>query len=276
MARPQKPGLDYFPLDVDFFEDDKILLISAEFGIKSEVLILRLLAKIYREGYFYKWGDDQCLLMSKSMGMAQCSKGWIEEVIKGLIRRTLFDRDCFNRHSVLTSSAIQRRYIQAKDDRKKFEGDRPYWLLASKTKPPLEDNPQINGSSPEINDNSPPINPQSKVKESRVKKSIVEKSKAEEITPPTPENEMGESVDFLKFQTWIDHTAPRVNQMREPFTQLQFEEVIRCYPSKGGVFVKELLRDMHDYESLFRSRSSSAVFKRWAVKRLPMRAEIRV
>ena len=32
MARPRKQGIDYFPFDVDFFEDDKVALIEAEFG----------------------------------------------------------------------------------------------------------------------------------------------------------------------------------------------------------------------------------------------------
>ena len=41
MARPQKDGLDYFPVDVDFYEDEKVELISAKYGSKGEVLILR-------------------------------------------------------------------------------------------------------------------------------------------------------------------------------------------------------------------------------------------
>ena len=34
MARPRKTGLDYFPFDVDFFEDEKIVAIAGEFGLK--------------------------------------------------------------------------------------------------------------------------------------------------------------------------------------------------------------------------------------------------
>jgi len=33
MARPQKNGLDYFPLDVDMDQDDKIALIEAQHGV---------------------------------------------------------------------------------------------------------------------------------------------------------------------------------------------------------------------------------------------------
>ena len=63
MARTNKVGIDYFSFDVDFFNDDKIQLIEAEFGIKGSITAIRLLCKIYNEGYFYGWGEDQCLLL---------------------------------------------------------------------------------------------------------------------------------------------------------------------------------------------------------------------
>jgi len=55
MGRSNKKGLDYFPMNVDFFEDDKLQLIEAEFGLKGSVVAIRLLCKIYKEGYFYQW-----------------------------------------------------------------------------------------------------------------------------------------------------------------------------------------------------------------------------
>ena len=41
MARPNKMGLDYFPFDVDFFNDEKIVAISGEFGIKGEIVVIK-------------------------------------------------------------------------------------------------------------------------------------------------------------------------------------------------------------------------------------------
>lgn len=41
MARPNKTGLDYFPLDIDFFDDEKIVAISGEFGIKGEIVAIK-------------------------------------------------------------------------------------------------------------------------------------------------------------------------------------------------------------------------------------------
>ncbi len=52
MARPTKDGLDYFPLDVDIFEDEKIEAIAGEFGIKGELAVIKLLCAVYKKGYF--------------------------------------------------------------------------------------------------------------------------------------------------------------------------------------------------------------------------------
>lgn len=162
MARPLKEGLDYFPLDVDFFEDDKIKLISVEFGVKAELVTIRLLSKIYKEGYFYKWGQDECLLFSKSIGISDCPVKYIQEVVKGLVRRCFFDKGCFDQFSVLTSSAIQRRYVTATLERKISFIDKPYWVLSSDETPKKEvnrPNNQVNRSNNQVN---PPNNPQSK------------------------------------------------------------------------------------------------------------------
>lgn len=161
MARPLKEGLDYFPFNVDFFEDDKIQLMSAEFGIKAELVIIRLFTKIYKNGYYYKWGDDQCLLFSMAMGVGKRSM-WVQEVINGCIRRCLFDKGCYDEFGVLTSTAIQRRYILAIKERKTVVLDRPYWLLSSDETPINEVNPQNNGVNPPDNPIKPPNNPQSK------------------------------------------------------------------------------------------------------------------
>ena len=128
MARPKKQGLDYFPFDVDFFEDDKVELIEAEFGYKSIVIIVKLLCKIYKNGYFYNWGDDECLLLAKQLGAGFVPK-FVDEVVAGLVRRSFFDKTVFDSFRVLTSRGIQRRYIAVAKDRQKDDQPPNYWLL---------------------------------------------------------------------------------------------------------------------------------------------------
>ena len=48
MARPIKTGLNYFPLDVDFFDDPKICAVTVEHGIKGQAAAIMLLCAIYR------------------------------------------------------------------------------------------------------------------------------------------------------------------------------------------------------------------------------------
>lgn len=113
MARTNKTGIDYFPFDVDFFDDDKIQLIESEFGMKGGYIAVRLLCKIYKEGYYYKWGTDECLLFTKSLGIEGVSKSLVDEIISGLIRRCFLDKKCFDKFGILTSKGIQSRYFEA-------------------------------------------------------------------------------------------------------------------------------------------------------------------
>ena len=48
MARPQKKGLDYFPMDVDIFNDTKLKVVRAGYGSDGVMLYLYLLCAIYK------------------------------------------------------------------------------------------------------------------------------------------------------------------------------------------------------------------------------------
>lgn len=111
MARPRKTGLDYFPFDVDFFTDEKVVCIGGEFGVKGELTIIRLLCAIYRNGYFIQWNDSLKYKLRREMDGV--SAGLLEEIVQRLVERNFFDEDLFNTASVLTSEGIQRRYFEA-------------------------------------------------------------------------------------------------------------------------------------------------------------------
>ena len=58
----QTTGLEFFYLSVDFFENDKILLVEQELGSRATLLVLRLLARIYHKGIFLPLGKGtECL-----------------------------------------------------------------------------------------------------------------------------------------------------------------------------------------------------------------------
>lgn len=156
MARPTKDGLDYFPLDVDFFENEKIEAISGEFGLKGEAIAIRLLCAIYDKGYFIVWND--LLKMKLLKRIPGTSKELLDQVINRLVKWDLFNEDLFNSDMVLTSKAIQEVYLEATKRRKK-QKPTLYWI-----------NDDSNPPSTGVNVY---INPQSKVNKSKVNKSKV-------------------------------------------------------------------------------------------------------
>lgn len=156
MARKSRPGLDYFPFDVDFFDDDKIELISSEFGNKGVVITIRLMCRIYRNGYYCQWGQDESLLFAKRVGDGVTGP-LADEVVKGLVRRSFFDKGVFDRFAILTSKGIQTRYIDAKERAKNIQFIKEYTLI--------DDNVLFKWNNVLINSLNDHINPQRKGEE---------------------------------------------------------------------------------------------------------------
>ncbi|SHF50184.1 DUF4373 domain-containing protein [Dysgonomonas macrotermitis] len=172
MARPLKRGLDYFPFDIDFFEDEKIGAISGEFGIKGEIATIKLLCAVYRNGYFLQW--NEMLKMKLLKNLPGVSAELIDQIVSRLVKWGFYDQSLFDSDKILTSVGIQTRYFEAIKRRKTNEVF-PYLL--------------VNVCNNGINDNNNSItadnNTQSKGNNSTViekeKLSIESKKKAEEL-----------------------------------------------------------------------------------------------
>jgi len=209
MAAPNKIGLNYFSLDVDFFEDEKILAISGEFAVKGEIITLRLLCEIYRNGYFVEYTE---LLKNKLARLGGLSGGLVDEVTNKLVKYNFFNEVVFREHKILTSKAIQKRYLEATKRRKHIHSFE-FWLLN-------EVNVNINDASSDINVN---IYSQSKVKESKVNK---KKSIKEKVLPPP----------LSKIQK-IEERKKREKEF--------YAELIPFV----GQFTKEMIREFYDHWS---------------------------
>ncbi|MFS1028276.1 Lin1244/Lin1753 domain-containing protein [Enterococcus casseliflavus] len=160
MARPTKKGLDYFPLDVDFLSDLKVRRIIKACGKEAVHILVALLANIYRdEGYYVLWDDDLAFLVADEVGTKE---GTVEELVRKAVQVKFFDKDIFDKYSVLTSKGIQNRYILATKERKKVELEFKYLM----TNEVNRSNISINGRNNSVNQGN---NQQSKVKESKVK-----------------------------------------------------------------------------------------------------------
>lgn len=126
MARPQKTGLEYFPFDVDFFDDDKISAIFVEFGIKGEIAAVKLLCAVYRNGYFIEWKDSVRIKLLKSL--PGISSDLLEQIVRSLVKWGFFDKTLFDTAAILTSKGIQSRYFSATKRRVKDLASLPYLL----------------------------------------------------------------------------------------------------------------------------------------------------
>jgi hypothetical protein len=166
MARPQKEGLDYFPLDVDIDQDDKVALIEAQHGVTGFAVVIKLLMKIYKNGYFYQWTEKEQLLFSRGINV---NINELKEVVNDCIKWGLFSQKIYENERILTSKGIQLRYLEATTRRQQVKIQQEHLLICSEKVNEYK-NISIEGVNVDINSRKENINPQSKVKESKVNK----------------------------------------------------------------------------------------------------------
>ncbi len=129
MPRPIKEGLDYFELDCQL--DDKIKLIQAEFGLKGFAVVVKLYQKIYGvHGYYCEWNEDVLLLFMSENGLSGDSKNLIEDIVSACIKRDIFSEDLYMTYQILTSSGIQKRYVNAISKRVNARLKKEYLLIS--------------------------------------------------------------------------------------------------------------------------------------------------
>lgn len=109
MARPQKNGLDYFSHDVDLSSDFKIEFLEAKHGITGYGFYIKLLERIYRDGYFLKWDETTALITASKVNVDINS---MSDMINDCLEVGLFSQEMFKQYSILTSAGIQKRYLR--------------------------------------------------------------------------------------------------------------------------------------------------------------------
>ena len=128
MARAVGNGLRYFPKDVDYYMDDRIMDLLDAYGPLGQTVYDVMLTMVYREGYYLEMAPDrlarQIIRWIGSQWVESREKvvevlGFIAEV--GLVHKALY------RQGVITSAAIQRRYDEVAARRKTDRSK--YWLL---------------------------------------------------------------------------------------------------------------------------------------------------
>ncbi|NQX68466.1 DUF4373 domain-containing protein [Paenibacillus alba] len=192
MARPTKEGLEYFPLEIGIESDDKLLVVIGKFGTLGFGIIVRLMAEIYKNGYYYPWTEREHYTFSSRISVDVKT---VLDVVSECIKWGFFHQKLYEDHGILTSAGFQKRYLTATYRRAKNSILSEYLLLVSDSK-----NSVIDDKKPVIDDKPPSKSTQSKVKESKGKES---KNKEPKKSSPRQLKTYAEDSTFYKMAVYL-------------------------------------------------------------------------
>jgi hypothetical protein len=245
-GRAPKRNADYFSHDADASSDEKLIYLESRFGLAGYALYFKMIEALTRATDFViHWSEIQLGVYAKKFGV---SIGEMESFIDAA---TMPGIECFiledgklysNGLIKRMQPLIEKREKEALRQQEKRSKD---WV--------------VNDVAATKNNVAATI-AQSKVKESKVKKSKVCMAPAE---PDAHTPEQKEKYKF--FSDWIEHNAPRVNKMKEPITQNEFNKITSKMNPK---IVTELLLQMHNWEPLLKkNRSAYLTLTNWYSRR---------
>jgi hypothetical protein len=189
MARTAEPGISYYRMNCGHTRNKKVRLVFNEFDANGYWIWQCILDHAYdHRGYYFDYADKDALeLFATDVCKKQVSL--VEEVIAGCIRRGLFSKAVAESFGILTSVMMQEVYLDAtKERRRKGTVIEIYQelLLAEVGEDPVNISiiPWNNEILPRKNEIIPGSNPQSRVENSKVKKSKEEKVAAPLAPPP--------------------------------------------------------------------------------------------
>ena len=203
-------GINYFPIGVNFMEENAMEVIEAKYGIKGAAIVLKLLCKIYKEGYFIRWDEEQCLIFANKAGR-EVQVAEVQGIIEILFIKGILDRNSYLENEILTSANIQKVWMEATKRRKRDLKALPYLLVKDLTQQedeaPEGENVTVNPGNVvhdvAVNAKNACNSGQSKVKKSRAKEN-------KELPPSAPpegkEEERKEDSSYLQIPGYAFNT----------------------------------------------------------------------
>lgn len=125
MARPQKRGMDYFPMDVN--TNHTLDYLRMRFGLVGFGAVVRLWQRIYAENGYYMEADEDALGFFAEENRLNPEE--LDKIIAFAVRQGIFDEQLYKEEGILTSYEIQERYFSAVGRRSRVEADSRYFLL---------------------------------------------------------------------------------------------------------------------------------------------------
>ena len=158
-------GINYFPVGVNFMEENAMEVIEAKYGIKGSAIVLKLLCKIYKEGYFIRWDEEQCLIFANKAGR-EVQAEEVQGIIEILFIKGILDRNSYLENGILTSENIQKVWLEATKRRKRELSELPYLIVKTEKENGKPDTPSITQEiqQPELfKGEKTPVNPKNVV-----------------------------------------------------------------------------------------------------------------
>ena len=140
-------GINYFPVGVNFMEENAMEVIEAKYGIKGSAIVLKLLCKIYKEGYFIRWDEEQCLIFANKAGR-EVQAAEVQGIIEILFIKGIMDKNSYLENGILTSENIQKVWMEATKRRKRELSELPY-LMVKTEKEKENDKPEKESGKPD-------------------------------------------------------------------------------------------------------------------------------
>ena len=198
-------GINYFPVGVNFMEENAMEVIEAKYGIKGSAIVLKLMCKIYKEGYYIRWDEEQCLIFANKAGR-EVQAEEVQGIIEILFTKGILDRNSYQENGILTSESIQKVWMEATKRRKRELSELPYLMVKPEKENGKADTPPAlqEIQQPELfKKEKTPVNPKNVVHhvavnaknacnsgQSKVKKSRAKENK--EFPPSVPPKGEGE------------------------------------------------------------------------------------
>src|SRR5699024_616977 len=110
MARPTKQGVDYFPLDVHL--DDKFKFIEIKYKLEGFAILIKLMQRIYSQGYWCMWTEDEQLLFSDEV---KADFDLVQNVVNECLKRDVLAK------SYMTPTTFLRQQVYRNDTKRLLE-----------------------------------------------------------------------------------------------------------------------------------------------------------
>lgn len=158
-------GINYFPVGVNFMEENAMEVIEVKYGIKGSAIVLKLMCKIYKEGYYIRWDEEQCLIFANKAGR-EVQAEEVKGIIKILFIKGILDENSYRENGILTSESIQKVWLEATKRRKRELSELPYLIVKPEKengKPDAPSTPQETQQPELFKEEKTPVNPKNVV-----------------------------------------------------------------------------------------------------------------